>query len=327
MMQRVALIAVILSTALGCNKKKPPARTAQAADTVPVAPPLDLAQHPEVLFQLFGEATDTRMVPVAAIMSGALKPIELTTTGWRQFDALYARADERYALYRDGARVGAARIQRGMWGGPTAEHTSGKRKPLYSLPGCDNLTPLSAVALETDRPIGVTAEYLATTSGVSPVERAAVPPTMALQDTARRLLESTSAQGGITIRSLPISAFRSVALNTGISDSPTVVAWVLDPNSTDRDGTTTHVLVIADRRNGGGYTVDYRHLWRGPVAQAEFRRYVDHLDVTGDGVDEIMLEGWHFGGDTFLGVLGYRDGQWTEVFRGRSSWCLDPKPH
>ena len=44
--------------------------------------------------------------------------------------------------------------------------------------------------------------------------------------------------------------------------------------------------------------------------------------MNGDGVDEIVLEGWQFAGETFVSVLGYANGEWSEVFRGRSSWCL-----
>ena len=40
-------------------------------------------------------------------------------------------------------------------------------------------------------------------------------------------------------------------------------------------------------------------------------------------MDEILLEGWQFGGDTFLTVLGWKNGKWGEVYRARSNWCLD----
>ena len=49
----------------------------------------------------------------------------------------------------------------------------------------------------------------------------------------------------------------------------------------------------------------------------------DDVDVAGDGTAELVLEGWKFGGDTFLLFLQYTNGAWTELFRGRSNWCLD----
>ena len=73
---------------------------------------------------------------------------------------------------------------------------------------------------------------------------------------------------------------------------------------------------------GGGYQPTFRHTASGVVGTAEFRRYIDHLDINGDGIDEIVLEGWQFAGETFVSVLGYANGEWSEVFRGRSSWCL-----
>jgi hypothetical protein len=56
----------------------------------------------------------------------------------------------------------------------------------------------------------------------------------------------------------------------------------------------------------------------------EYRRLIDHLDLTGDGVDEIVLEGWHTGSDSFLVFLHYHDGHWREIARGATSWCGDP---
>jgi hypothetical protein len=57
----------------------------------------------------------------------------------------------------------------------------------------------------------------------------------------------------------------------------------------------------------------------------EFRRYIDHADITGDGVDELLLEGWENGGDSFLLFLRYTNGRWREMARGETSWCGDPK--
>jgi hypothetical protein len=81
------------------------------------------------------------------------------------------------------------------------------------------------------------------------------------------------------------------------------------------------VFAIADR-SGDRYAATFTHAVNASTVTAMYRRYVDHLDLTGDGVDEIVLEGWQAGGDTYLMVLGFREGKWTEVFRGSSSWCV-----
>jgi hypothetical protein len=138
-MKRLALIATILVVAAGCDKAKSLFGLGHPPE--PEGPPLearlDLTKRPDVLFQLFGERDDARMVPVAAIIDGTLKPIELTSSGWREFDAMYTRSNKSYSLYQDGAAIGEVRVRRGMW------ERSGE--PLYSLPGCRLVMPLSAV--------------------------------------------------------------------------------------------------------------------------------------------------------------------------------------
>jgi hypothetical protein len=315
LMNRFALIATILVAAAGCDKTKGMLGLGQPPE--PDGPPpearLNLARRPDVLFQLFGERDDARMVPVAAIIDGALKPIELTESGWREFDAMYTRSNRSYPLYRDGAAIGEVRVRRGMW--------ERRDQPLYTLPGCRLVTPLSAVSLETSARLSYTVEALVVTPGIHVEPKAPVKPTNALEARARRAAYEAAQNAGIDTASLSSTGFHSVAINTGATNAPTLVASFLDPESSDRNGTTSHIVMIADDA-GSGYHPTFRHTASGPVTGAEFRRYVDHLDVNGDGVDEIMLEGWQFAGETFLSILGYANGEWREVFRGRSSWCL-----
>ena len=314
-MKRLALIATILVAAAGCDKAKSLFGLGRPPE--PEGPPLearlDLSKRPDVLFQLFGERDDPRMVPVAAIIDGSLKPIELTASGWREFDAMYTRANKSYSLYQDGAAIGEVRVRRGMW------ERSGE--PLYSLPGCRLVTPLSAVELHTDAHLSYTVEALAATSGVAVRAKPSAKVSKGLDTRARRIAFDVARAAGIDSASLRPSAFRFIAINTGATKSPTLVASFLDPESSDRNGSTAHVFALADDA-GGGYQPTFRHTASGIVGGAEFRRYIDHLDVNGDGVDEIVLEGWQFAGETYVAVLGYANGEWREIFRGRSSWCL-----
>jgi len=315
LMKRLALIATILVAAAGCDKTKrwlglerPP-----EPEGPPLSARLNLARRPDIVFQLFGERDDARMVPVAAIVDGALKPIELTASGWREFDAMYTRSNRTYPLYRDGAPIGEVRVRRGMW--------ERREQPLYTLPGCRSTTPLAAVSLETTVRMSYTVEALAVTAGVNVQPRSPVDLTKAVQSRARSIANDVARNAGIDTTVLTPNGTNIVAINTGATRQPTLLASFLDPEASDRHGITAHVLAIGDDA-GAGYEPTFRHTAVGPVGTAEFRRYVDHLDVNGDGVDEIMLEGWQFAGETFLSILGYQNGEWREVFRGRSSWCL-----
>jgi hypothetical protein len=314
-MKRFALIATILLAAAGCDKAKALFGLGRAPepDGPSLEARLDLSKRPDVIFQLFGERDDPRMVPVAAIIDGTLKSIELTASGWREFDAMYTRSNKSYPLYRDGAAIGEVRVRRGMW-----ERAD---EPLYSLPGCKLVTPLSAVELQTEAHLSYTIEAMAATSGIAVHSKPPVKATKGLDARARRMAFDVARSAGIDSGALRISAFRYIAINTGATKSPTLVASFLDPESSDRNGSTAHVFALADDV-AGEYQPSFRHTASGMVGAAEFRRYIDHLDVNGDGVDEIVLEGWQFAGETYVAILGYANGEWREIFRGRSSWCL-----
>jgi len=156
---------------------------------------------------------------------------------------------------------------------------------------------------------------------------AAKPPVNApaLVQAARGAAYTVGADASIQKSQLESLNFRSVAIHTGATAEPTLIASFINEQADADAGSSraVHVFALADMNAAGAYAPSFAHAANGPAATAEYRRYVDHLDMTGDGVDEIVLEGWKSGGDTFLTILGYQDGAWTEVYRGRSSWCLD----
>ena len=244
-MKRFALIASILVLAAGCDKTK--SLLGLGAPPVPDGPPpearLDLTRRPEVLFQLFGERDDPRMVPIAAIVDGTLKPIELSASGWREFDAMYTHSSKSYPLYRDGAAVGEVRVRRGMWERPD--------EPLYTLPGCRLVTPLSAVSLETNEHLSFTVEALAATSGINVRPKPPIKPVKGLDARAHRVAFDVAHAAGIDTSALRASAFHAIAINTGATKSPTLIASFLDPESSDRNESTAHVFALADDAGGG----------------------------------------------------------------------------
>ncbi|HET7583900.1 MAG TPA: hypothetical protein VFK13_03280 [Gemmatimonadaceae bacterium] len=318
----LALIATILTVASGCDKAKSFVRAGQAARPPKVDPSkvLDLASRPTILFQVFGERSDPRLIPVGAMKDGHLTNIELTRDGWHQLDAMYLRRDARYTVYKDGEAHGAVTVTRGMWDNADT--------PLYTLPGCQTLTPLAQVKLDTDLPTQFTVEFLAASAPMGrQAERLQLPPEL-VRKLAHELGGIAGKRVGITPALLDSLDLHAVAIGTGTSAAPTVVASFIDPaaaNPTSTTERTAHVLVIAEREPDGTYRPAFTHVVHGPLANAEFRRYVDHLDIDGDGVDEIFLEGWRFRGDTFLIALRYEGDTWREVFRSRSNWCLDER--
>jgi hypothetical protein len=278
---------------------------------------LNLAARPDILFQIFGEREDPRMIPIAAIENGELKKITLSSTGWRQFDAIYLRRGKSYALYQDGRERGTVTVRQGMWEKPEA--------PLYTLPGCEALTPLASVSVTGLGKSSYTVEALATSAARSRARASSSLSDAELRKTGRQVALEAGARESVDARMLDALDYRAVAINTGTTDSPTIVASFLDPTSSDAgsaSSNTVHLFVIADR-DADGYTPTMSHVINGPLSGAVYRRFFDHLDLTGDGIDEIVAEEWRIGQETSLVVLAWAGTKWREIFRGRGSWCLD----
>ena len=118
--------------------------------------------------------------------------------------------------------------------------------------------------------------------------------------------------------------FRSFAVYTGATAAPTVIASFIDSGSEGADeAQTRHIFVIGDSKDGEGYAPTFSHAFAAATDDDEYRIYLNHLDLTGDGVQEILVEARHVGGGAAVAVLGYQNGGWVEVFRSRSGWCLD----
>ena len=316
-MSRLAILATILIVASGCDKAMLGGRRDVDAAEPPESERFNLAQKPDVLFQVFGERDDPRMIPVAALVNGKLGPINLGAQGWRAFDSLYTRSGGTATVYHDGRAAGTATVRQGMWERANA--------PLYSLPGCRLLKPLAAVTLSGAPTDGYTVEYLASTATLRSREGSVAMPKDVAARTARALGHAVGKPAGLDAATLDSLDFYATAIATGATAEPTLIASFIDPGAqgdSTSGASAAHLFVISDRQ-GGDYVPSYRHVVNGSAGQAMYRRYVDHLDIDGDGTDEIFLEGWQYGGGTQILVLSFRDGQWTEVFRTTGSWCLD----
>lgn len=322
MIRKLVTLATILTVATGCDKAKEFVRAGQAAGPPHLAPgeELDLSKKPALLFEVFGESSDPRMVPIAAIVGGQLKPIRLTTAGWRRFDEAYQHAGSSYSLYQNGVTSGTVEVKRGMW--------SDTADALYSLPGCATLTPMASVRVNGRLASDFTLEFLASNVSLGKPRLGSMLSQDSVNHIARAVARDVAKSVGINPEKLDSLNFRAMAFYTGVGPAPTIIASYIDVSAahpTSVATRTTHLVVIADKDSSGTYRATFSHRINGPLAAAAFRRYFDHLDVDGDGIDEIVLQGWQFGGDTFLSMLGWREHKWQEIYRTRANWCLDER--
>ncbi len=315
-MKRIAIVATILTVATGCDKLKAAAGATAGSTPAPVVDALDLTQNPDILFQVFGEKGDTRVIPLAALRDGAIKPINLSAEGWRQFAAQYEKSGTRYVLYDNGREVGSATVKQGMWEKANA--------PLYKLPNCEVLIPLATVMLDTRVDLGFTVDLLATSARIAAPVPGAQLPAAELDRIAHALGYRVGESEGMTRKAVDGLEFRTFAIPTGVHSSPTVIASFIDGGSESTDDSQTrHIFVIADRKDGGEYAATFSHAFAAATDNDEYRIYLNHLDLTGDGIQEILVEARQVGGGAAVTVLRYQGDEWVEVFRSRSGWCLD----
>lgn len=323
---RFAVAASILAAAQGCGKANARADAAAVASEKTVAAghevmgdTTDLSRRPFILYQVFGERDDPRLLPVAALADGQIRPLVLSAEGWQRFDSLYHQPGAQYTIYQDGHEAGWARVTRPMW--------NDRGEALYALPRCRSLTPLAAALVKAPPPVGYLVEHLATNAPLGTADRRTTARRVSSDGNvgeARRVAASVADASGMGPAVLSDLDFRTVAVATGATGAPTLVASFIDPTAgaTGASGHATHLFVLADLVNGS-YVPTYTRIVRSTSARTDYRRYVDHLDLTGDGVDELILEGWSSGHESYMLVLQYEAGRWTEAFQGRPSWCLD----
>jgi hypothetical protein len=298
----IAVLATILTATTGCDKQ---------AETAEVVHRTSLANRPNVVFLLFGDQSDPRLMPVVTTIEGQVAPVSLDTHGWRDFDHIYFRPGTDLSLYRDGRPDGQGKIRRGMW------DASG---PLYKLPGCHSVKPLAALVPRPSESDEVMLERIASSEPLAPApDRGSVPP--GALDTARAIALAVSQREGITRHARAGLDLAVFAIHAGATRAPTLIASYMERGG-GIQGRPRHLFVLADI-TAGRYTPTFVHSADDSIP--EFRRYIDHADITGDGVDELLLEGWKNGGDSFLLFLRYTNGKWREMARGESSWCADPK--
>lgn len=307
MLARAVMLGIVVA-AVGCDKTG-------GDSAVPDGVPLDLSANPTIVFHVFGDRTDVRMMPALAVRGNAPVLITLDNAGWREFDEKYLRPGMSYATFRNGQPAGRVTVVRGMWDGD----------PLYTLPACRSTIPMAVVTLSDTAGGGTLVSQYAWTGADSATRPRSTMHPDSVRAIARRIGEQAASSVDISPAELDSLDFRAIAIASGTQAASTIVVTFVDPKGGDLgagQGNTQHVMAIADDP-GTGYVLSYTHAVNGDASRAEFRGFSDHFDINGDGVSEIFLDASLPGRETTTRVLAWRNGVWREVFAARESWCLD----
>lgn len=302
---------MILLAAAACEKSKPAQNPADVIVPGGV-PALSLAAKPQILFQVFGDRESPRIMPIAAVVNGVIKPIGLTLGGWRELGAQYMAPGTKYPFYVEGGDPGELTIA---------------RDTAYTLPGCSAVKPMSVVQLAFKKPReDPTIEFLSSSGppAAPHVEPAKLMTSADIAQLARTIGHAAGKRVNLTAAELDSLDFHARMIPTGATNAPTLLISFIDPNSGSTKGGpwTGHVFALADS-GANGYEATYVHAVKGDSKSVEFQRVVNHVDIDGDGADEIIVEAWKYASDNDLVVLSFKAGRWQEVLRVKQDWCLD----
>lgn len=310
-MRHTAVLASILTFIVGCDK--PP------VDAPPAEPLTDLSASPVVLFQVFGSRDAPRAAPIGIVANGGLLPLRLDETGWRALDSMVFTVGSELSLYHQGRAIGTGAVQRGMW---TADGDA-----LYELPGCRvampqaDLTLTSSVALEESVELLASNVPFAQPDESKPLPREPEAP-------GRTIVGAVAAEAKIGTEDLEMLDFHARWLRTGAgAEGRTLLATYVDPNAGDVGpglGNTTNIFTLAED-SAGVFNTSFGHVGSGEARTVESMRLVNHADLDGDGVAEILAEAWYYGKTPDLVLLTYREGRWHQTFRVPMDWCAQKR--
>ena len=308
-MRRPAFIASILVLLSACDKK---------VDEAPPAPTVTISDSAMVLFQVYGNRDTLRAAPLAIVEGRHLGPIQLDAAGWRAFDQTFFAKGRSFSIYRHGIDAGTVEVVRGMW--PSDDVT------LYSLAGCKDLLPQGLLTLHAKGPTEPSLEFIASSRPLGQGTDQKPLPTDAVAR-ARGFVDSIARAGGMGGEELGHLEFIGRWLRTGAGpQGRTLLGSYIDPEAGDAGpgaGHSSMVMVLAED-SARRLIASYTHAVSGEARTVEFQRLVNHADFDGDGVDELVMEVWKYGGVPEFSVLKRAGGRWAQAFRVSQNWCLDP---
>lgn len=314
-MRRLLLISSLVLLPVACSKSEE-----QPDVALPQVPLTAISATSTVLFSVYGPKDDPRIAPIGIANGGRVSPITLDEPGWQLLDSLFFQPGRKLPLYRDGAQVGEVEVVRGMW--------DPNEGTLYALPGCRLLVPQAKGRLLGGMRAEASIEFLSSTTPLTQSREAREAPRDPSAQ-GRTLANTIAASAQVGSEELSSLEFIARWLRTGAgATGHTLLASYIDPEAGDAGpgaGHSTMLLALAED-SAGSLASSYQHVSTGEARTVEMQRLVNHADLDGDGVDEILLESWKYAATPEVAVLKYVQGRWRPVFRVSQEWCLDAKP-
>jgi hypothetical protein len=313
----LSVLGVLVLNTSACDEGGPIRRAFSGDPTVSrwTRDSLLLASNPEVLFRVVPDAGGALVVPIGTIGAQGIRPLKLSSRGWRRVDASFMHAGKTLTPYGENRAQTEMRMFRGMWQPGVAA--------LDSL-NCPVVVPMGRSLLTGS--VDTRLPPFATNGKRPPLKYG---PTLDQAEIARALANVATLvapAAGVGASQLPRYERRVHQIPTGINGGSSLLVEYNDrtplPDSVRSYGERPRQLIVILDKGTYGYRPTYTFSTVGNRGTAPRVEFLDYLDVDNDGVPEIF-----FGlsqrelAPLFTTALRFENDAWREVFRFTGNRC------
>jgi len=255
-----------------------------------------------VLFAVEKYETNVTMEPIVIYERGAYaKPPVDDEAGSKAFTRDFFRAGRQFRLLSGGGDAGTVTVKKAL------------------EPGCVFLA--AEVSVETQARLGGRVQALATDSstlGRGASSRRA--PTDAERARAIELARAAYAKNGVSaafVGKMEVANLTATDLDRDGREE-LIGSFVIEKKSeTAGDAWTLFLIIEPDANTFKTAWEWFHHGYEGEYAD---RRYVDQVDLDGDGVGEVVAEGSYYESNDYV-IYKKQQGRWRPVYQGGGGGC------
>ncbi|HJQ34849.1 MAG TPA: hypothetical protein VJ866_22050 [Pyrinomonadaceae bacterium] len=255
-----------------------------------------------VLFAVEKYEANVTMEPIVIYERGAYaKPPVDDEAGSQAFTREFFRAGRQFRLLSGGGDAGTVTVKKAM------------------EPGCVFLA--AEVSVETQARLGGRVQALATDSstlGRGASSRRA--PTEAERARAIELARAAYAKNGAPaalVGKMEVANLTATDLDRDGREE-LIGSFVVEKKSETAGDAWTLFLIIEPE--GGTFKTAWEWFHHGFEGEYADRRYVDQIDLDGDGVGEVVVEGSYYESNDYI-IYKKQQGRWRPVYQGGGGGC------
>lgn len=296
--------AVTVLAASGCDKVKarlyPEAKA--PVDEAWLRDSAFVAREPRILLRTVKVGNQELLMPIAVLANSNLRNLRMSKRGWIALDISAFGDGQTVIPVRNGLPGSPAPIRQRMWEKPG--------QPLDSIPLCPNMIPVIKAALPEGTSLAILNYKL---------------PTNMKSLSADEIESALSVVPNLVAPTLGIKGAqlarykRSVHQILRTDGPPAVLAEYHDDGPQSDTGTVAsrrprHLTVVLEK-GVYGYRASWNYATTGSESDRPILRYIDSMDVDGDGRSELFFGVTIPDGTSYTIVFRQKHDSWVEMWR------------